>query len=86
MVDTIRLHQHAAERPARTLTIAKTLPPENLVKVFEPLFTTKSRGIGLGLAVCQNLVQLNEGTIELASEVGRGTTFTIWLPVEEAPG
>lgn len=59
------------------------IPRENLPSIFEPLFTTKSSGIGLGLAVCQNLVQLNGGTIEVESVVGQGTTFTVWLPVAD---
>lgn len=59
------------------------IPPENLTKIFEPLFTTKARGIGLGLAICKNLVESNGGRIEVTSEVGRGSTFTIYLPVNQ---
>jgi PAS domain S-box-containing protein len=58
--------------------------PENRKKLFQPLFTTKAKGIGLGLVVCKNLVEANGGTIGVASEVGKGTTFTISLPAEEA--
>jgi signal transduction histidine kinase len=49
--------------------------------VFEPLFSTKSKGIGLGLAISKNLVQANGGKIFVKSELGSGTTFTIWLQV-----
>jgi PAS domain S-box-containing protein len=56
------------------------IPPENLEKIFEPLFTTKAKGIGLGLAVSQKLVEANGGKIEMESEVGIGTTFTLSLP------
>ncbi|MBK5275783.1 MAG: histidine kinase, partial [Desulfuromonadales bacterium] len=58
------------------------IPPKNLRKLFQPLFTTKPKGIGLGLVVCKNLVEANGGRIEVESELGRGTTFTVLLPVE----
>jgi len=57
------------------------IPPEDLDKVFEPLFTTKARGIGLGLAISRNLVEANGGAIGVESEVGQGSTFTVRLPV-----
>ena len=52
-------------------------------KIFEPLFTTRARGIGLGLAVSRNLVELNGGSIEVQSEEGKGSTFTVTLPAKE---
>jgi signal transduction histidine kinase len=57
---------------------------ENLDKLFEPLFTTKARGIGLGLAVSRNLVEANGGSIEVESKEGEGSTFTVILPTKEA--
>jgi signal transduction histidine kinase len=59
------------------------IPQENLTKVFEPLFTTKPKGIGLGLAISRRLVEQNGGKIEAASKVGEGTTFTVKLPLEQ---
>ncbi len=54
---------------------------ENLERVFEPYFTTKSeRGTGLGLAICQRIVTQHQGRIQVASEVGQGTVFTVELP------
>jgi signal transduction histidine kinase len=49
-------------------------------KLFEPLFTTKAKGIGLGLAVSRTLTEANGGEITAHSEVGKGSTFTVKLP------
>ena len=57
------------------------ISPENMEKLFQPLFTTKTKGIGLGLVVCKNLVEANRGTISVDSHFGKGTTFTIRLPI-----
>jgi PAS domain S-box-containing protein len=57
------------------------IPEENLDKVFEPLFTTKTKGVGLGLALSKALVERQCGTLEVDSEVGKGSTFTLTLPV-----
>ncbi len=58
------------------------ITPENMKKLFQPLFTTKSRGIGLGLTVVKNLIEANSGRIEVESQLGTGTTFTVILPFE----
>lgn len=57
------------------------IAPENMGKLFQPLFTTKPKGIGLGLVVCKNLVEANKGVIRVESEPGAGTTFTVILPI-----
>jgi signal transduction histidine kinase len=54
---------------------------ENMKKLFEPLFTTKTKGIGLGLAVSQKLIEANGGRIEVESEAGVGSSFTVFLPI-----
>ena len=56
---------------------------ENIQKIFEPLFTTKPKGIGLGLAISKRLVEQNGGAIEVASRVGEGATFTVKIPAEK---
>ncbi len=57
------------------------IPEENLERVFEPLFSTRTRGIGLGLALAKRLVEGHGGSIEVESEVGEGSVFSVWLPV-----
>lgn len=59
------------------------IPPENLEKIFEPFFTTKEagKGTGLGLAISCDIVRKHGGELLVRSEVGRGTTFTVRLPV-----
>ncbi len=59
------------------------IPEENLAMLFEPLFTTKARGIGLGLPISKSLVEANGGRIEVESREGHGSTFVLWLPLAE---
>ena len=54
---------------------------EDLPKIFDPYFTTKASGTGLGLAIAHNIIEAMGGTIEVVSELEKGTTFTIRLPV-----
>ncbi len=56
------------------------IPEENYQKIFEPLFSTKAKGIGLGLPIVKDIIELHKGTIEFESKVGVGTTFIIKLP------
>jgi len=57
------------------------IPPENINKLFEPLFTTKSRGVGLGLAIVKSTIDAHGGTIVVTSDFGRGTEFCVTLPL-----
>ncbi len=57
------------------------VPPEHIKEIFEPYFTTRDDGRGLGLFICYNIVQSHRGTIEVQSTVGQGSTFTVRLPL-----
>jgi two-component system, LuxR family, sensor kinase FixL len=73
-------------KPAVSIEFADTglgIPAANLERIMEPFFTTKEegKGTGLGLAICRRVVQEHHGTIQIASEVGKGSTVQIVLPV-----
>ncbi len=59
------------------------IPPENMEKLFEPLFTTKPQGTGLGLAVVKKLAEAAGGRIEVQSPAGKGSAFNVYLPIVE---
>jgi hypothetical protein len=59
------------------------IPPDQLKRVFEPFFSTKFSGTGLGLAIARSLVEQHGGTLQVDSEVGKGTNFYLILPGEE---
>jgi len=56
------------------------IPESDIDKIFDPLFTTKAKGIGLGLSVCKSVLERHGGDIRVESKAGRGTTFTVSLP------
>jgi len=54
-------------------------------KIFEPKFTTKSSGMGLGLGMVKNIVETYNGSIDFTSQPGKGTVFTVLFPKEQPP-
>ncbi len=56
------------------------IPQEHLAKVFDPYFTTKHQGSGLGLTMTYTTIHAHDGHIEVDSEMGKGTTFRIYMP------
>ena len=59
------------------------IPEKEINKIFDPLFTTKPKGIGMGLAVCHGIIDKHNGTIEVKSREGKGTNMIIKLPLED---
>ncbi len=77
----------AAEIRIQVIDTGPGIPEKHLPRIFEPFFTTKgtaargeAKGTGLGLAICKEIVERHRGRIEVQSEVGRGTTFSVYLP------
>jgi signal transduction histidine kinase len=89
MPDGGRLALAASRQPgALALTVDDTgagIPADLLPRVFEPYVTTKSRGVGLGLAIARRIVEAHGGRLEASSGIGRGSRFTVTLPLPGAP-
>jgi two-component system, NtrC family, sensor histidine kinase HydH len=62
----------------------KGIPPESLSDIFIPFFTTKQGGTGLGLPICQRIIENHRGSIEVRSQVGRGSVFAVLLPLADS--
>jgi len=60
----------------------KGISPEEQSKLGTPFYTTKDKGTGLGLSICYQMIKEHDGSISLVSDTGKGTTFTISLPVK----
>lgn len=79
---SIALERTAASLLVRISDTGPGIPEETLQDVFTPFFTTKSRGLGLGLCIAKSIAEEHGGKIEVYSKQGRGTTFVISIPVE----
>ena len=88
---TVKVTLDPQVEPAKqmVITVADSgigIEKEDLEKIFQPFFTAKKRrGLGLGLSICQRIIKNHGGRIEVQSEVGKGTTFVIYLDLQRAP-
>jgi len=80
----VMLEQDDDKIVVRVSDTGKGIPRENVSKVFDPFFTTKTSGTGLGLSVVLRIVRTYNGKIEVESEEGKGTVFTVSLPIPSA--
>ena len=62
------------------------IPKDEISKIFQPFFSMKERGTGMGLAICQRIINAHEGEIYVDSQVDKGTVFTVVLPVKQKSG
>ncbi|MEK7810666.1 MAG: PAS domain S-box protein [Pseudomonadota bacterium] len=85
---TIRSGQQGEEVWVDIADTGKGIAAENIKKIFDPFFTTKpiGKGTGLGLSLSYGILQKHHGRIEVRSEVGKGTTFRVWLPIKQPQG
>jgi signal transduction histidine kinase len=79
------VHLHVKKVDEKVFIMVKDngigIKPEDRNRIFEPKFTTKSSGMGLGLGIIKNIIENYKGTITFESDYGKGTTFTVSLPI-----
>lgn len=79
---TVRTRREGEDALLQVIDTGSGIPPEIMERLFSPFFTTKANGTGLGLAVTRKIVDDHGGRIEVNSQVGQGTTFSIFLPLQ----
>lgn len=82
---TIQFADSTKEAGTLTLEIIDNgsgMSPETVGQIFKPFFSTRSSGVGLGLSIVKNIVQMHDGVITVASKPGKGTAFKVTLPIE----
>ena len=80
---TLTVGRHRAGSRIRVADTGPGIPPQIRSRLFDPFFTTRPDGAGLGLFSCRRIMQAHGGTIKVRSTAGRGTQFTLWLPDPE---
>jgi two-component system, NtrC family, sensor kinase len=83
---SVSLVREGGEAVVRVADNGPGIPAEAMARIFEPFVSTKGKGMGLGLAICRDIVDAHAGRLEVESAEGVGTTFTLRLPLHsEAP-
>jgi signal transduction histidine kinase len=75
-------HKHEPYRAIKVIDTGVGIKKENLSKIFDRYYTSKETGTGLGLAVVERIISAHSGTLHVGSEVGTGTVFTVYLPMD----
>jgi signal transduction histidine kinase len=86
---TLSIGARCASPTSMVITFVDTgtgIKPEDLDRIMEPLYSTKARGLGLGLAITRSIIEKHGGRLRASSTVGVGTTFTVELPTRDAAG
>ena len=78
---TIQTSKHDKSAKITFKDTGAGIPKENLPKMVTPLFSTKAKGVGLGLTICRQIVEGHGGKITVESKVGKGSIFTVKLPI-----
>ena len=78
---TLSVHPQETGIALRIRDTGSGITPAHLARIWDPFFTTKTHGMGLGLAIVRQLVERNKGQIAVESTVGQGTTFFLEFPV-----
>jgi signal transduction histidine kinase len=85
---TVRVLTERAEQPkgvwVHVEDTGEGIPPEALERIFEPFYTRKEHGTGLGLSIAKQIIEEHGGEIRVASELGKGARFSVFLPADEA--
>lgn len=83
---SLRTYNHAAQVRIEVRDSGPGIPPEDLDRIFEPFYSTKARGSGLGLGITRRIIHHHTAAMEVASPPGQGATFTLsFLPAEQTP-
>jgi two-component system sensor histidine kinase PilS (NtrC family) len=82
---SVELRRRGGEAVLSVTDSGAGIAGEDLARIFDPFFTTKARGTGLGLAIVHRVVEAHGGRIAVQSEPGKGSTFSVSLPVEASP-
>jgi two-component system NtrC family sensor kinase len=77
----VTVERDAGQAVLRVADNGPGIPPDKLARIFQPFVSTKGKGMGLGLAICREIVEAHAGRIEVESAVGQGTTFTVRIPL-----
>jgi signal transduction histidine kinase len=81
----VTLAQRGPNAVVEVMDNGRGIAPDHLPNIFRPFYTTKGEGTGLGLSLARRIIEDHQGRIDVASAVGKGTTFSVIVPVQRMP-